>query len=68
MVWNVLCLIALFIYFAAKIILMLGEKEYQKLWYKEKAIHLRAKPRVSNAELCEQYVMFCKRNNCRVKF
>ena len=41
---------------------------YQKLWYKEKAMHQRVNPNISNAELCEQYVMFCKRNDYKVEF
>ena len=43
-------------------------KKYQKLWNKEKAIRTRPNSRISNAELCEQYVMFCKRNDCKVDF
>lgn len=50
------------------LILVLRDRKYQKLWDKEKAMRLRFKPTISRAELCEYYVMFCKRNDCRVNF
>ena len=60
--------IFLLIYFLGGIINYLRIKDYQKLWYKEKLMRLRATPRISNADLCEYYVMFCKRNDCKVEF
>ena len=58
----------IFLYALANFINYVRVKKYQKLWYKEKVILLRAKPRVSNAEICERYVMFCKRNDCKVEY
>ena len=40
----------------------------QKLWDKEKAMRIRNNPSISRAELCEYYVMFTLRNNCKVDF
>ena len=57
-----------FLYVFADIIYSIRNKKYQKLWEKEKAMRLKTKPPISNAELCEQYVMFCKRNDCKVEF
>ena len=42
--------------------------KYQKMWDKEKAMRLRVDPAITKAELCEQYVMFCNRNGCKVEF
>ena len=55
-------------YILIDIIYSIRKKKCQKLWDKEKAMRLRVRPRISNAELCEQYVMFCKRNDCNVEF
>lgn len=57
-----------FIFAISEIILAVIDREYQKLWNKEKALKSRLNPKISNAELCEYYVMFCKRNNCKVDF
>ena len=43
-------------------------KKYQKLWNKEKAMRTGPNSHISNTELCQQYVMFCKRNDCKVDF
>ena len=55
-------------YLLADIILTIRNRKYQKIWNKEKAMRLKIDPNISRAELCEQYVMFCKRNNCKVEF
>lgn len=55
-------------YLLADIILTIRNIKYQKLWYKEKATRLKIDPNISRAELCEFFVMFCKRNNCKVEF
>ena len=60
--------ILIFLYAFSNFVYYIRNKKYQKLWYKEKVILLRAKPRVSNAEICEKYVMFCKRNDCKVEY
>ncbi len=54
------------IYLFADTIYSVRNKKLQKQWNKEKDMRLKAK--ISNAELCEQYVMFCKRNDCKVDF
>jgi hypothetical protein len=43
-------------------------EKYQRYWDKEKALRKRMNPRITNAELCEYYVMFCKRTDCKVDF
>ena len=58
LLFNIICTIN-FLYKNAK---------YQKMWYEEKAMRKRVNPMITRAELCEQYVMFCKRNDCKVEF
>ena len=41
---------------------------YQKVWRLKKSSIVRIDPNITRAELCEEYVMFCKRNNCKVDF
>ena len=41
---------------------------YQQRWEKEKAVWIRLNPQITRAELCEHYIMFCKRNDCKVDF
>lgn len=60
--------IFLLFYCAADIFLVLRDGKYQKIWDKEKAMRLRIDPAITRAELCEQYVMFCKKNSCKVEF
>lgn len=55
-------------YLLADIILTIRTRKYQKIWNKEKAMRIKIDPNISRAELCEQYVMFCKRNGCKVEF
>ena len=59
---------SIIIYALANLTNFIRNKKYQKLWNKEKAIQTSPNSRISNAELCEQYVMFCKRNDCKVDF
>ena len=42
--------------------------KYQREWDKEKSMRLKMKPAITRPELCEFYVMFCIRNNCKVDF
>jgi hypothetical protein len=51
-----------------ELVLSIRNIKYQKKWCEEKAMRLRIDPAISRAELCEQYVMFCLRNNCKVEF
>lgn len=55
-------------YILVDLILSREDIRYQKLWYKEKALLIKMKPAISRAELCEYYVMFCLRNDCKVDF
>ena len=71
MIFDILSVIAetfIYLYVFANVIYSIRNKKYQKLWDKEKAMRLRSKPAISRADLCEQYVMFCKRNSCNVEF
>jgi hypothetical protein len=56
------------VYVFADLIYSIRNVRYQKLWNKEKAMREKIDPAITRAELCEQYVMFCKRNGCKVKF
>ena len=58
----------MFLYIVVDLALSKRKAEYQKLWEKEKAMRMRLKPTITRAELCEYFVMFCKRNNCMVDF
>ena len=60
--------IFVYMYFFADVICSTRNNKYQKIWNREKAMRVRIDPNISNAELCEQYVMFCKRNGCKVEF
>lgn len=70
-IFNILTWVAeifIFLYVFADLICAVRNNKYQKIWNKEKAMRVRIDPNISNAELCEQYVMFCKRNGCKVEF
>ena len=56
------------LYLIASFLVELQDMKYQKEWNKEKAMRVKLKPNISRAELCEYYIMFCKRNNCKVDF
>ena len=47
---------------------VIRNRKFQKLWDKEKAMRMRMKPAITRAELCEYFVMFCLRNDCKVEF
>lgn len=71
MLFNVLFIgtyVALGIYLIAKTALRISKVRLQNEWYKEKNTRKRLNPQISKAELCEYFVMFCKRNNCKVDF
>lgn len=42
--------------------------KFQKLWDEEKDNIIRIDPAVTAQELCERYVDFCTRNNCKVDY
>ena len=50
------------------LMIILRDRKCQKLWNKEKAMRMKANPKISRAELCEYFVMFCLRNDCKVNF
>lgn len=58
----------IFLYVFADLVCSVRNNKYQKIWNKEKAERLRIDPGITRAELCEQYVMFCKRNDCKVDY
>ena len=71
MIWTILYLLVdifVFLYVLVELIISIRNAKYQKLWNKEKALTIRLDPDISRAELCEYYVMFCKRNDCKVEF
>ena len=68
---NIFLLIAgiyIFWLIIRKFMLNVRNKYYQKLWNEEKARRIKIDPAITRQQLCEQYVMFCKRNNCIVEF
>ena len=71
MIFNILAIAMntlIGVYLLATILFELRKWKFQKIWDKEKQMRLKVKPQISNAELCEQYVMFCKRTDCKVEF
>ena len=60
--------ILLYVFVIACVVSMIRNIRYQKLWDKHKAMLVRVDPAITRAELCEQYVMFCIRNNCKVEY
>jgi hypothetical protein len=56
------------LYLIVDIIYSIRSKKLQKEWDEERAMRVRMNPAISRAELCEQYVMFCKRNGGKVEF
>lgn len=55
-------------YILVDVVFAIKGQQYQNLWNKEKAMIKRIDPAITRAELCEQYVIFCKKNKCRVDF
>lgn len=58
----------IFLYILADLIYSLRNRKYQKMWNKKKDFYIKIDPAITRAELCEQYVMFCKRNDCKVEY
>ena len=60
--------VLMFGYVICDLFLLMRNIRYQKEWDKEKVMRMRTKPAITRAELCEYYVMFCLRNECKVEF
>ena len=65
---DLFCYSIIFVWVVCDVILFIRTKRYQKRWNKEKKILEKSIPKPSKADLCEQYVMFCLRNDCKVEF
>ena len=57
-----------FLYVFADLIYSIRNRKYQKLWNQKRLMLVRIDPAITRAELCEQYVMFCKQNHCKVEY
>lgn len=71
MIWIIVEFLAylfIFLYSLCGLIASIQNKKYQKMWNEKKALRIRIDPNITRAELCEYYVMFCKKNGCRVEF
>ena len=71
MIWTIietLLYLIIYVYAIANLVYVIRERKYQKIWNKEKAMRMRIDPAITKAELCEYFVMFCKRNSCKVDF
>ena len=71
MIMNItvaLVCVIIFAYGLISLMFAIRDKIYQKEWYKEKAMRIRQNPKISRAELCEYFVMFCLRNSCKVEY
>lgn len=71
MIWIIiefLMYLFMLFYCVFQLILNIRNIKYQKKWNEEKAKRIKIDPAITRAELCEQYVMFCLRNNCKVEF
>ena len=55
-------------YIVIDIMMSIRNQKYQKLWRLKKSSLVTIDPAITHAELCEQYVMFCKKNSCFVEF
>ena len=60
------CLMIFYVVF--DLLIAARNAKYQKLWRLKKSTLLRIDPAITRAELCEEYVMFCNRNDCKVEF
>lgn len=65
---DILFILFIFLHLIADLILSIRNIKYQKKWNEYKAKLIKIDPAITRAELCEQYVMFCERNNCLVEF
>lgn len=63
-----ICVVFLIFYVVIDLLISTRNVRYQKLWRLKKSTLLRIDPAITNAELCEQYVIFCKKNGCKVEF
>ena len=71
MIWIIvefLMNLFIFSYILADLILTIRNRKYQKKWNEEKTKRIKIDPAITRAELCEQYVMFCKRYDCKVEY
>lgn len=57
-----------FLYVFADLFLAVRNNKYQKIWNKKKANFIRIDPAITYPELCAKYVIFCKKNTCKVEF
>ena len=67
-IFEFLMYLFIFSYFLAETILAIRNHKCQKKWNESKAKLIKIDPAITRAEMCEQYVMFCKRNDCKVDF
>ena len=67
-IFEFLMYLFIFSYVFAEFIFAIRDRKYQKKWNIEKEKRIKIDPAITRAELCEQYVMFCKRNGCKVEF
>jgi hypothetical protein len=68
---DILCVIAgvlMLAFVVADFVLLARNIKYQVLWNKKKAKIVKIDPAITRAELCEQYVIFCKVNRCKVEY
>ena len=56
------------LYVIADLVCVVRDNKYQKVWRLKKSTLIRIDPNITRAELCEEYVMFCLRNKCKVDF
>jgi hypothetical protein len=57
-----------FLYTIIDIALVARNDRYQKRWDNKKALRIRIDPAITRAELCELYVEFCKKYDCKVEY
>lgn len=55
-------------YIVLDIMVSIRNQKYQKLWRLKKSSLVTIDPAITHAELCEQYVLFCRRNGVKVDF
>ncbi len=66
LIW--LATVVAFLIVFTDIVCAIRNAKYQKIWNEEKAMYEKSTPKPTRADLCEQYVMFCLRNECMVDF
>jgi hypothetical protein len=65
---RVIAEIIVLLYLILSLFIAKRNERYQKLWRFKKSTIIRMEPDITRAKLCEQYVDFCKENNCEVDF